>query len=110
MIPTVFDSPQFQFLPDPQHRQYANVDNRLQIARRLKTSYVTVAIPTGLFLLMRSAFNISTSAQCSLAIDEFDDDGEQRFVLSLFVDDAGVESLYDLWTISRGQMPPWMLR
>lgn len=107
---TLFDSPQWPLLPDPEHRWYANVDNRLEIAQRSKTKFVTVAIPTGLFTLMKSVCNVSTTESCTLAIDEYVSDSEEpRYLLSMHVTGGVEDRLYDLWTYSRGSLPQWML-
>jgi hypothetical protein len=100
---TVFDRPQFGLLPDlAGPRQYGNVDNRMEVHTRAGTWHVALAVPTGLFLLMKGVLSVSVDDAVSLSLDEGDD---ERYVFSLMV---GTERLYDLWSYSTGSVPRWV--
>lgn len=104
----VFDRPQWNLLPDPIGvRDYANVSNRMEVALCSGTHHVAVAVPTGLFTLMRDVFKVDTGTPVTLSIEEVDGSrGDPRFVFSML---AGDDNLYDLWDYSEGSLPRWLL-
>lgn len=101
-----FDKPQFALLPDSQGaRYYANVDNRMEILAGNANYYVAVAVPTGLFTLMKDVFKIPQSAgTVKLSIDQV----QERYVFSLFYE-GYADMLVDLWDYSRLSLPAWIL-
>lgn len=99
---TVFDRPQWQLLPDSKGvRMYANLENRLEIALTSSSHTVAVALPTGLFHLMKDVLQIPPEDQVTLYIDQV---GE-KYVFGLL---QGSSTLVDLWTYSEKSMPAWM--
>lgn len=87
---------------------YANVDNRLEVVLdEGETSFlVPLAVPTGLFTLMRDVMKIPIGETVKLSIDELREGDEKSYVFSLMCGD----SLYDLWQYSRGSLPSWILQ
>ena len=100
--PTVFRSPQFKLLPDPKgHRYYANVDNLMSVTIDDDEFFVAVAVPAGLFTIMRLSLKVPPSAEVKLGLDQH---GE-RFVFSILY---GEDNLYDLWDYSSQSVPAWV--
>ena len=86
---------------------YANVDNKLELATSSGISHVAVAVPTGLFTLMKDVFRVPVDVTVNLAIDEIVDergDRDSTFVFSII---WGNE-IRDLWAYSRGSLPAWL--
>lgn len=107
MTPTVFDKPQFHLLPDHAGvRMYANVDNVMEVVTHAGSHRVAVAVPTGLFTLMRGVLKVPREARVNLALDELGESDGGKFLLSMM---WGNEHLYDLWTYSPASLPPWIL-
>ena len=101
---TTFAKPQFKLLPDLQgHRPYANVDNLLEVSRGSYVHYVALAVPTGLFTLMKDVLKVSPDEKVSLSLDHLSEEG--RWVFSLM---RGEDKLYDLWSYSENSVPPWV--
>lgn len=99
-----FQTPQFPLAPDETKapRMFGNVSNIMEVASGSRTHRVYVAVPTGLFVLMKDVFKASPDVTYELAIDR---DGE-RFILSLYGEKT--DSLWDLWSYSRGAIPTWV--
>jgi hypothetical protein len=108
MTVTVFDRPQFALLPDfAGARVYGNVDNRLEVhapSHNPGTWHVALAVPTGLFPLMKGALAVGPEESVSLSLDEAVED-PPRYILGLL---AGESRLYDLWSYSAGSVPRWV--
>lgn len=105
----MFPRPEFKILPDLNgHRMYANVDNRLEVAldEGNTTFGVALAVPTGLFTLMRDVMKVPIGETVKLSIDEVivGEDAQKEYVFSLMWGD----NLYDLWKYSRGSVPSWI--
>lgn len=108
MSQCMFPRPEFNLLPDLNGpRMYANVDNRLEVALdNGETTYIVpLAVPTGLFTLMRGVMKIPIGETVRLSIDELAEGEDVSYVFSLMCGD----SLYDLWRYSRGSVPQWIL-
>lgn len=101
-----FQSPQWRLLPDPVGvRRYANVDNRMEVKLTSDPAFrVAVAVPTGLFTLMKDVFKVPVGETVTLAIDQ--DDFKDRYVFSLMY---GGDNLYDLWMYTGSTLPQWIL-
>jgi len=100
--PLAFNKPQFTLAPDRAGaRYYANVDNRMEVLAGGEQYRVAVAVPTGLFTILRGVFNVPLTEDVHLAIDEV---GE-RFVFSIMYGDE----LRDLWDYSPLSLPTWIL-
>jgi hypothetical protein len=98
----VFDRPQWKLVPDTQGaRMYANVDNRVEVCVEDDFWFVVVAVPTGIFTLMRDVFKVHREELIRLSIDQ---DGE-RYVFSMT---RGDHDLIDLWDYSEGSIPRWI--
>lgn len=102
-MPTVFDRPQWPLVPDPQGvRMYANLENRLEIALTSSSHTVAVALPTGLFHLMKDVLKVPPEDQVTLYIDQV---GE-KYVFGLL---QGSSTLVDLWEYTLKTLPAWIL-
>lgn len=102
---TVYDAPQYKFLPDPHGRRfYANVDNRLDVTMGSREYSVAVAVPTELFTYLREVAKVGRRSTVLLAIDQVGEGGE-HFVYSMLCGDK----LHDLWVYSKASLPQWML-
>lgn len=110
MYPTVFARPQWPLKPDPLGvRQYANVSNRLTVDTPEWSQAVALAVPTGLFTLMRDVFSIRPEQVCTLGIDLMETGkGDERYVFSLHVHGKKGET-YQLWDYPDDGLPRWML-
>jgi len=80
---------------------YANVDNCVEVSTEGGMHHVALAVPTGLFTIMRDAFKVPVEATVTLSIDQ---QGE-RYVFSLL---HGYH-LYDLWDYSQASLPGWIV-
>lgn len=101
---TVYDTPQYQLLPDAQGaRFYANVDNRLEVTMRGKSFMVAVAVPTELFTYMREVARVGPRSSVLLAIDQVGAEGD-FFLYSMMCGDK----LHDLWVYTAAGFPAWM--
>lgn len=106
-VDTTFQTPQFPLLPDPiGPRRYANVDNRLEVSTRDAQYLVALAVPTGLFTLMRDVLRIVPDNEVLLAVDQVTvrPDEDDRFVFSLM---SG-NDLWDLWSYTAAGLPKWL--
>lgn len=110
MYQTVFDRPQWPLRPDPLGaRQYANVSNRLMVHTPEATHTVALAVPTGLFTLMRDVFKVLPEQACTLDIDLMENHREDmRYVFILHVHGDDGEN-YLLWDYPEDGLPRWML-
>jgi hypothetical protein len=103
MTQPTFPKPQFKLLPDLQGRRwYANVDNLLEVSNGEAVHYVALAVPTGLFTLMKDVLKVTPEERVSLALDRVED----RWYFSLM---RGEEKLYDLWSYADSTLPKWVL-
>ena len=104
-LSTTFDSPQFPLLPDAQGaRHYANVDNRVDymLGYPVGQSFPRpVAVPTGLFTLMKQVFKIEPHEQVTMYLHEYQPD---RFVFGIDWGD-GDHDFADLWTYTWETLP-----
>lgn len=69
---------------------------------------VAVAVPTGLFTLMRGALSVHPSDSVTLAMDldeHVDEGADPYYVFSMMV---GTDQLFDLWTYSEASLPQWI--
>lgn len=110
--PTLFDSPQFPLVPDAAGRRwYANVDNEIQLQQDLSigddghwTHNVNggpVAVPTGLFTIMKGVLKIPIDREVKLFLFEYE---YQQFVLGLEWGDPDTDYAY-LWTYTYAALP-----
>lgn len=103
MTETVFQRPPYSLLPDPKGvRMYANVSNRMEIARGDRAHHVAVAVPTGLFSFLREVVKAPIDEVFYLAMDEVGD----RYFLSLVSESE--DRIYDLCSYSKGSVPAWI--
>ena len=106
-VDTTFQTPQFPLLPDPiGPRHYANVDNRLEVSMRDTQYRVALAVPTGLFTLMKDVLGITPDNEVLLAIDQATvrPNEDDRFVFSVMCGD----DLWDLWSYTAAGLPKWL--
>lgn len=105
MTEPAFQKPQFPLLPDPHGlRNYANVSNTLEIAFSTGTRRVALAVPTGLFTLMKDVFNVLPEDRVQLGIVEEEGADDPGFVFYM----VHKSSVYDLWRYSSAGLPAWM--
>ncbi len=99
---TVFQTPQFDLLPDASGiRYYGNVSNKMEVYSSMGgTYYVAVAVPTGLFTLMKDVFGIKPEQKMFLSLDLVNG----YYLFSLLSD----KELYDLWFYTERGLPVWI--
>ncbi len=106
MTQCMFDRPQYDLKPDPfGPRMYANVSNEMEVVN-LRGEFVTVpvAVPTGLFTIMKDVISVPPTERVTLSIDATPKGEDVRYVFSLMYADH----LYDLWDYSLGSLPKWI--
>lgn len=96
---TILDAPLFKLKPDKAPRQYANVSNRLEIAKAGEVYHVLAQVGTGLFTLLRF-LKVAPTSRVTMYLDH--DKGQAIF--GVMVDDLDV---FDLWTYPAGTLPPF---
>jgi hypothetical protein len=105
----MFDKPQWPLLPDLKGiRMYANLENRLEIVLTSSSHTVAVALPTGLFQLMKDVLQVLPEDQVTLYIDQVGG----KYVFGLLHEPStfqGSSTLVDLWTYSEKSLPAWIL-
>lgn len=101
----VFPAPQFPLRPDSfGSRFYANTSNTLSVETQSGVHHVALAIPTGLFTLMRFLdVSVDETVQLGIALEERDED--VRYVFYMLI---GEDRLFDLWEYSSGSVPGWI--
>lgn len=106
MTQCMFDRPQYDLKPDPfGPRMYANVSNEMEVVnQRGELVVVPVAVPTGLFTIMKDVIAVPVSETVRLSIDATPKGEDVRYVFSLMFADQ----LYDLWDYSWGSLPKWI--
>lgn len=111
-IPPVFPTPQFSLLPDFKGvRPYGNVDNRMEVHIGVDLYHVALAVPSGLFTLMKTVFKVPPEETVNLllmedtASDAVTGDAVSTYTFSLMY---GEDHVYDLWAYSEGSLPRWL--
>lgn len=101
----MFPSPQFLLQPDNiGERRYGNVQNRMVVSPVHRPEFaVLVAVPTGLFTIMRDVIRAKPEITYSLTLDGNGD----RFILSVVP--HGESDFWDLWDYSERSLPSWIL-
>lgn len=109
---TVFPVPQFPLKPDEFGvRHYANVCNKMEVVASGGTYHVALAVPTGLFTVMKEVMKIPPGEEVKLLliedseVDAVTDEEKQFYVFSLLYGENG---LFDLWQYSPGTVPRWV--
>lgn len=97
---TILDAPLFKLKPDKAPRQYANVSNRLEIARAGEVYHVLTQVGSGLFTLLRF-LKVAPSSSVTMFLD-FD---QGRAVFGVMVDDLDI---FDLWDYAPNLLPPFL--
>lgn len=101
-LSTAFDQPQLSFAPDPKgRRNYGNVDNEVQITTLSETFGVIVAVPTGLFTIMKQVFKVEPHQAAKMYLHEYE---PNKFVFGI---DWGEDEndFADLWTYTWAALP-----
>lgn len=108
---TIFPVPQWSLKPDSFGvRPYGNVNNSLEVVTREGSHHVALAVPTGLFTLMRFLGVPREEEVKLLLVEEIELDAitkEQRtfYVLSILF---GEDGLYDLFRYTSSTVPKWV--
>lgn len=104
-LSTSFDQPQLSFAPDPKgERLYGNVSNMVQITLTHpvgETRGVAVAVPTGLFTIMKQVFKVEPHHRTEMYLHEYEP-GKFVFGIEWGEDD---NDFADLWTYTWAALP-----